>query len=419
MLVVGGAGYASTPYVKEYLKERNKPKFRTETVSRGEIRHEVTATGDVKPTLEVKIGSFVSGPVVELKVDFNSVVKKGDLLAKIDRRIYDAAVAQDNAVLATAEADVQRVKAQLQQSINDEQRALRLFEEDPDFISDAELDRLKFSRLSLEAQLIVANASVQRAKASLDNSMTNLDYTEIRAPVDGIVTNKLIDEGATLASQFQTPELFWISPRMEEEMYVYASIDEMEIGDVKRAKAAELPVTFTVDAYPDDVFEGTIKQIRLSATELQNVVTYPVVVSATNPDMKLLPGMTADLTFLIEEKEDVMRVPKAALRYYPERSDLVHPDDREILDGAKRPERRSGPPERRRRSKDKSPEKPSSTEAQMERRQKRRNRHVWVQEGEFLRAISVKIGLSDDTYSEIVEGELKEDQELVIGIEKK
>ena len=134
--------------------------------------------------------------------------------------------------------------------------------------------------------------------------------------------------------------------------------------------------------------------------------------------MKLLPGMTADLTFLIEEKEDVLRVPKAALRYYPERSDLVHPDDRDILEGAKRPDRKTGRPSRSRNSKSTS-EKPTSTDAQLERRQKRRNRHVWVQEGEFLRAISVKIGLSDDMYSEVLESELEEDQELVIGVEKK
>ncbi|MCA9218028.1 MAG: HlyD family efflux transporter periplasmic adaptor subunit, partial [Planctomycetales bacterium] len=253
------------------------------------------------------------------------------------------------------------------------------------------------------------------------NSETNLEYTEITARVDGMVTNRLIDPGATLASQFQTPELFWIAPDMEKEMYVYASIDEMEIGDVKRAKDATLPVTFTVDAYPDDLFEGHIKQIRLSSTELQNVVTYPVVVSAANPEMKLLPGMTADLTFLIEEKKDVLRVPKAALRFYPERRDLVHEDDRDILDGAKKPDKSDQQEGRRRRRFDDEQvqDKPSSTTDQMERQKRRRNRHVWIQDGDFLRAIAVTIGLSDDNYSEILEGDLKDGQELVIAIDKK
>lgn len=421
VLILGGLGAAATPKVRAYLKERNRPKYRTETVSRGSIRYEVTATGDVKPTLEVSIGSFVSGPVIELLVDFNTRVKEGDLLAKIDPRIYQAAVAQDRAILATTKAEVSRVKAQLQQAINDEQRALKLYKENPDFISDTELDRLKFGRLSLEAQLIVANASVERSAASLDNSTANLEYTEIKAPVDGIVIDRKIDPGQTLASQFQTPELFIIAPNMEEEMYVYASIDEMEIGDVKKAKEQGHPVTFTVDAYPD-VFEGTIKQIRLSATEVQNVVTYPVVVSASNPDLKLLPGMTADLTFLIDEKKDVLRVPKSALRFYPESPELVHPDDRKILEGAKRGRGRNEKRDNAEESEEEQSDefkKPSTTEERQERMRRRRMRHVWIQEDEFLRAVSVTVGLSDFNYSEIVEGDLSDDQELVIGIEKK
>ena len=218
-------------------------------------------------------------------------------MAEIDPQIYIAAVKGAQAALVTRQADVVRVKALLQQAINDEKRSTSLHKENRDFISQAEIDRFHFNRLQLEAQLKVADAAVQQAEAALNNSEANLEYTKIRSPVDGIVINRKIDPGQTLAAQFQTPELFIIAPEMDKKMHVFASVDEADIGLIRRAQEEERPVEFTVDAYPDDLFTGKIEQIRFSSTVTQNVVTYPVVVAAPNPDLKLLPGMTADLRF--------------------------------------------------------------------------------------------------------------------------
>src|SRR5262249_35270251 len=153
---------------------------------------------------------------------------------------------------------------------------------------------------------------------------------EIRAPVDGVVIDRKIDPGQTLAAQFQTPELFIIAPDMKKEMYVMASVDEADIGLIRRAQESNQPVHFTVDAYPDDLFEGKIGQVRMNSTTTQNVVTYPVVVTAPNPDMKLMPGLTANISFQISEKKDTIRIPNAALRFYP-KPEQVRPEDRLLL----------------------------------------------------------------------------------------
>jgi HlyD family secretion protein len=178
----------------------------------------------------------------------------------------------------------------------------------------------------------VAEASVAQASASLDNSLLNLEYTEIVSPVDGVVIDRKIDPGQTLAAQFQTPELFIIAPDLRKKMHVHASVDEADIGLIKRAQATKLPVSFTVDAYPDELFTGEIEEIRLSSTTTQNVVTYPVIVAAPNPELKLLPGMTASLSFEVDRRPKVTKVPNAALRYFPE-TRHVREEDRPLLEG--------------------------------------------------------------------------------------
>ena len=412
VVILGAIGAAAYNPIQQYLQKRNKPDFKFAKVSRGSIRSVVNATGEVKPVLSVSIGSFVSGPIVELSVDFNTQVKEGDILARIDPRIYRASVSSAKATLATRQAEVNRVKATLQQAINDEKRALTLFFEDQDYISDAELDRLKFNRLSLEAQLVVAEAAVDQSTAQLDNSVANLEYTEIRAPTDGIVIDRKIDPGQTLAAQFQTPELFIIAPDMEEEMHVYASIDEADIGLIREAQDKKQPVEFRVDAYPDELFIGKISQVRLSSTELQNVVTYPVVVSTANHDLKLLPGMTANLTFLIEEKHDALRVPRAAIRFYPQKPDLVHPDDRDILEGAGRKDNDDD-------KDDEAQIESMSAQEQVEETKKKNRRHVWIAEDGKLRAVEIETGLYENKFVEILSGDLKDGQQVVTGIKTK
>lgn len=405
---LGGMGWAASKPAKKYLEERNRPVFRTADVSSGEIVSVVNSTGTIKPVLSVQIGSFVSGPIEELYVDFNDEVKKDDLLARIDPRIYQANVARDRATLAARKADIERARAQLQQAINDEQRAIALQADNKNFISNSEMDQFKFNRMALDAQLLAAQAAQEQADASLKNSEANLAYTEIRSPVDGIVIDRKIDPGQTLAAQFQTPELFIVAPQMREEMHVFASVDEADIGLIRDAKDAGQPVNFTVDAYPDDLFSGVIFQIRMSSTTTQNVVTYPVVVSAPNSELKLLPGMTASLSFQIERKTEIVRIPNAALRFYPQR-EHVHPDDHKILEGAER-------------DNEDSPETANlmmSAADKAEAGRQRNRRHVWITEDHLLRAVEIVTGLSDNKFTELISGDVREGQVLVTGVKPK
>lgn len=416
LAILGGLGYAASGPIKAYLAERNQVTWRTAKVEHGGIVSVVNSTGTLKPKLQVSIGSFVSGPINELHVEFNQEIKKNDLLAKIDPRIYQAAVDRDKASLASRVADVFRVQAQLQQAINDEKRAIALRREDKTFMAQAEMDKFMFTRISLEAQLDVSKTAIDQAQATLDNSELNLEYTNIRSPVDGIVIDRKIDPGQTLAASFQTPELFIIAPDMREEMHVKASVDEADIGQIRTAKEKMYPVTFTVDAYPDELFTGSIHEIRLSSATTQNVVTYPVIVGAPNPDLKLLPGMTASISFQVDVRNDIIKLPNAALRFYPD-AKYVRKQDLPILEGLAS----SQPTEA----------EPSgggdavttvisqSARERAESRKKRSQRHVWIAEGQELRAVPVNVGLTDGLFTEIVGGDLKPDQELVTGIQVK
>ncbi len=327
--LIGTILYFGGGWVQRWMAERNKPRYRTAKLELGDLRLSVNASGEVNPVLRVKVGSFVSGPIQKLHVDFNTEVREGQLLAEIDPRIYDAAVARDEAALKTRRAEVDRVKAELQRAVNDENRSLALKKENPDFISQAELDQFRFARLALEAQQQVAEAGVNQAQANLENSLANVGYTKITAPVDGVVIDRLIDPGQTLAAQFQTPEMFVIAPQMREKMYIQAAVDEADIGLIRAAQNSQQPIFFSVDAYPDEVFaEGVIEQIRISPTVNQNVVTYPVIVATPNPDLKLLPGMTANLTFQVSELKSVLRIPNEALRFNPEKTQVREADQK-------------------------------------------------------------------------------------------
>jgi HlyD family secretion protein len=280
-----------------------------------------------------------------------------------------------------------------------------LVAESPGYLSKTELDQIHFSRVSLEAQLRIAEATVQEAVANLETSQANLEYCSIRAPVAGTVIDRKIDPGQTLAAQFQTPELFVIAPDMKKEMHVFASVDEADIGYIRQAQRAGAKVQFTVDAYRDELFEGTIWQIRQSSTVVQNVVTYPVIVSAPNPELKLMPGMTANLSFETGAAEDAVCVPNAALRYYPDR-ELVHPDDRTVLDGGSLGQQDNA-----------ADELPATELAKASERAA--VRHVWYEEDGLLRAIEIRTGLSDYRYTELITGDLAVGRALVTGLKPK
>jgi HlyD family secretion protein len=355
----------------------------------------------VKPVLSISVGSFVSGPIQALHVDFNQTVTQGQLMAEIDPRIYDAAVEGDRAVLAIRRGEVKRVEADLGRAMADEQRADRLIGKGAGYISQVEVDQFRFARQSLEAQLRVAEAGVAQAEASLENSEANLGYTRILSPVDGIVIDRKIEPGQTLAAQFQTPELFVVAPDIRREMHVFASVDEADIGLIRAARESEQPVKFSVDAYPEDLFSGKIKQIRLSPGIAQNVVTYPVVVSAPNPDQKLMPGMTASLSFQIDNREACVRIPNAALRFFPE-VEHVREKDRHLVTGITESED------------DDDLVDSESADEKATAAQKKSNRFVWVWEEPHLRAIPVTIGIRDSKWSELVDGEIKVGDTLVV-----
>lgn len=407
LVALSGIGVAAYIPGMRYLKERNKPKWKTSKVTRGDAVETVNATGNVKPVLSVSIGSFVSGPIVELSVDFNDEVKVGDILARVDPRLFAANVARDQATLATREAEVQRVEAQLHQAQNNLTRGERLRAKNRDFLSDREMDVLTFDCEALEAQLVLSKAGVRQATAGLDNSIANLEFTEIRSPVDGLVIDRKIDPGQTLAAQFQTPELFTIAPDLRKKVHVFASVAEKEIGIIQKAKIEERPVTFTVDAYPEDLFTGVIEQIRVSSDEVQGVVTYPVVVAAANPDRKLLPGMTASISFEVDSKTDVIKIPTDALRFYPQNLDYVREEDRGLLDGS------------RWQKIDTDNETVLSAVEKAEAQRNKNKRHVWMLDGDFLKAIEVVIGLSDSQSTVMETGDLQEGDELVTGLDTK
>ena len=411
VVLVGTSAAAYKPTVA-YMKKRNMPDWRQAEVVRGRIVSVVNSTGTIKPTLSVAVGAFVSGPVQDLFVEFNQEVKKDDLLARIDPRIYEATASQNRAALASRLADVQRAQAVLQQAINNEKRAIALREEDETFVAQQEMDSLKFTRMSFEAQLKLAEASVKQAQATLDFSELQIEYTDIKSPVDGIVINRKIDRGNTVAVQFQTPELFIIAPDMRQKMHVHASVDEADIGLIKAAQTEGQKVVFTVDAYPDDIFSGTIEEVRLNSTTTQNVVTYPVVVAAPNPELKLLPGMTASISFQVDERDKVVKLPNAALRFYPTLKQ-VREKDRPLLEGVTDPNTASDD------ENSEQSEQMLSAEERAELRRKRNRRHVWVADGEFLRAVEVVTGISDSRYTELISGDLEPGQQLVIGVKPK
>jgi HlyD family secretion protein len=271
-----------------------------------------------------------------------------------------------------------------------------------DYLAETDLDQFHFTRLSFEAQIQLGLASIKQAEANLKNSEANLGYTKILSPVDGIVIERKVDPGQTVAASFQTPELFTIAPDMDKHMYVFASVDEADIGQIHNAQQRGQTVKFAVDAYPGDLFEGKIHQIRKNSTTTQNVVTYPVVIEAPNRDLKLLPGMTANITFQIETKEDALRVPASALRFTPP-STQVRPEDRHYVETVP-----VAPSDSNKKTK-------ASEKADQSR--KRHQRTVWVKEDELLRAVPVTQGLIENQFAELLDGSLTDGQEVVTGTE--
>jgi len=284
----------------------------TEPVDRGTVASTVTATGTVNPVTTVQVGTYVSGPIQALFADYNSPVTKGQRVAKIDPAPFQVKVLSADAALANARAKVLKSRADLELRRLTLERNTELRRRD--LIAQNELDAARSDYDQAAAQLALDQAAVQQAQASLQEARINLAYTDILSPVDGVVVSRNVDVGQTVAASFQTPTLFLIAQDLTK-MQVDTNVSESDIGEVR----VDEPATFSVDAFPGEVFHGTVVQVRNAPTTVQNVVTYDVVVGVDNPELKLKPGMTATVSITTAQRDDVVRIPVRALRFNPER----------------------------------------------------------------------------------------------------
>ncbi|MGA7808319.1 efflux RND transporter periplasmic adaptor subunit [Bradyrhizobium sp.] len=288
--------------------KRSAVHYVTAQVTRGPVTRTVAATGTVNPELTIIVGSYVSGVIQEIYCDYNTRVKKGEVCAKIDPRPYETLVAQAKANLSVGKAQLQKDQANLAYTrINHERNAQMVVTH---AVSQDVADQARNAYEQAQAQIVFDQGTIQQQEAALDSAQVNLDYTNIVSPVDGTVVSRSVTMGQTVAASFQTPTLFLIASDLKM-MEVDTNVSESDIGGLKEGNAA----SFTVDAFPQRTFNGTISQLRQSPQTVQNVVTFDVVVSVDNSSLALQPGMTAATRLIIDSRSDVIRVPSQALRY--------------------------------------------------------------------------------------------------------
>lgn len=327
--------------------KKTEVKYESSKVSKQNISTSITATGTIEPVTEVEVGTQVSGIIDKIYVDYNSVVKKGQLIAELDKTNLLSE-------LSSAKSNMESAKSKMEYQKSNYNRYKELYSKGLVSADDYENAKLSYKQASEEYAI---------QKESVSKAQTNLGYAIITSPIDGIVLSKEVEEGQTVAAAMETPTLFIIAQDLTD-MQVIADVDEADIGGVKEGQR----VTFTVDAFPDDLFEGKVTQVRQEATEESNVVTYEVVISAPNDDLKLKPGLTANVTIFTNERDGVLAVPSKALRFAPNENLLAEGES--ITDCE---------------DKDK----------------------VWMREGSNFKAVPVKIGVTNGTYTEIISG-LKE-----------
>jgi len=369
-------------------KNDKQVKYRTEKADRGDVISAVTATGTLAPVTAVKVGSQVSGIIAKLYVDFNSKVTKGQLLAELDPTPLQAQVDQRN-------ADYQKASVEERNANVAFQRSKKLL--DNQLIAKSDYD-------VAEANLLSAKAQTKQAEAALRQAQVNLSYTKVVSPIDGVVIDRQYDIGQTVAASFQAPTLFTIAQDLTR-MQVSTSIDEADIGSIQSGEEA----TFTVDAFPDRTFHGTVSQVRLSSQVVQNVVTYPVLIDVTNPNLALKPGMTANVSVPVKKETDVLRIPNAALRFKPEPS--------EVSSGQTGSNTGTGGSGYRRASEGRGNGNWSGKWSGQKGGGARKGTVVYVLgEKDQLKPISVRTSITDGTYTAIVGGDLKEGQPVVTGL---
>ena len=333
--------------------------YETVELKKGSINNTVTATGTIEPITKVDVGTQVSGTISHIYVDYNSVVTKGQLLAELDRKLLEAELKSEMANLKSS-------KSEFEYQDKNFKRLYQLHEKN--LISETEYEEALY-------QYEKAQQAYEKAQATLVKAQSNLDYATIYSPIDGVVLSREVEEGQTVAASFETPTMFTIANDLRK-MQVIADVDEADIGQVLEGQR----VTFTVDAFPDDTFEGDVTQVRLNPTTEPNVVTYEVVIDAPNPELKLKPGLTANITVYTMEKNDILLAPLKAFRFTPKTA----------------------------------PENPQTTQAPQA---GKGEKVVWLQTAEGIVPKVIKVGVSDGIYTEVKEG-IQEGSRLIVGVQR-
>ena len=353
IIALVGSGFA-------YNSFKSRVKYHTKPLERCTITQVVEASGTINPVNTVSVGSTVSGLIQDIYVDFNSQVKKGQILAQIDPRNFEATVQQNQAQIANAQANVAKLQAIAAYDKKMYERYKNLYAKN--FVAKSELDQYKSTYYSDLAQIRAAQAQVKQYQANLKTAQTNLGYTQIIAPVDGTIISREIDVGQPVAASFQAPELFTIAQDLTK-MQIEVSVSEADIGKVQDGQE----VTYTLDGYPDSVFKGKVTQVRISPTTVSNVVTYTVIVDVKNDDLKLIPGMTANVSIITDKSENVMCAPSIALKFNPN------------TDGTRY-----------------------------------KTQGIWILEKKRPKRVNIETGASDDTNTEIISKELKEGDRIIV-----
>ncbi len=374
IVAIAGAG-AGAYYVS---REPALPQVVTAAVSRGAVTKAVAASGTVQAVTTVSVGTQVSGTVSWLGADFNSLVRKGQVIARLDPSLFQAQVEQARAGLVKARADVERDRVNLADARVKQGRAKEL--SDRQLVARTDLDAAAVAVDSANASLKATQAQVTQAQASLNQAQLTLDHTVIAAPIDGTVTQRSVDVGQTVAASLASPTIFVIAADLTK-MQVSASIDEADIGQILPGQR----VTFNVDAYPDELFTGTVSQVRLQSTVVSNVTTYSTIIDVPNPDSKLKPGMTANVRVIVASRSDVLRIPNSALRVRPT-AEILAALGQTAAAGA-------------------APAKRNSAEGR-----------VWTFAAGKLSAVRVRLGISDGTVTEVLESALPVGAEVVTAI---
>lgn len=350
-----------------FKNKKEAKNYVTEPLTKRTITQIVEASGTINPVQTVSIGSQVSGQISAIYVDYNSKVKKGQLLAEIDTSLFEAQVNQAKATIDNARANLAKIQATTANDKLTLTRYRNLYKKG--FIAKSELDLAESTYSADLAQVKSAQAQINQALASYSTAASNLRYTKITSPVDGVVISRAVDVGQTVAASFQTPELFSVAQDLTQ-MQIEASVSEADIGKVKK----EQDVEYTLDGYPDETFKGKVSQVRISPTTVSNVVTYSVIIDVENDEMKLIPGMTANVSIITSKKENILCAKSTALKFTP------------------------------------------NTDGKGEKFDKQ---GIWLLADGEPKRVEIVTGVNDDTYTEIISNNLKDGDKVILSIEEK